>query len=147
MATSRFENLRAGLATAFTTQLGSDGLSSVKVHKYRPVNTTREHIVYVGNISGSQEPFTQSDGFRLEEMDVEVAVRCPTFGTTTDEFATVEQVAESVMASIEKAVRNDITVGGVVFNVEFSSYETDHTFDGDGAVGVVDIVLTAEAHI
>lgn len=147
MATSRFEDLRSALATAITTRLATDGITGVAVHKYRPVTLQRVDVVWMGNIKGEQEPLTQAGGFRDETMEIDVAIRIPTFGDTTDEYATVEQRAEAVMASIEKAVRADITLTATVWNVEFDSYETNHTTDGDGAVGVVDIILIAEAHI
>lgn len=148
MATSRFENLRTALVTAITNRLATDSVTGVTVQKYPRVIGEREDTVSLGNISGSQEPFTQgASGFREEEMTIEVRVRCPRFGDTTDEFGEAEQRAETVMASIENAVRTDITVSSTVYNIEFSQYETDHTTDGDGAVGVVDITLVATAHI
>lgn len=149
MATSRFENLRAALASAFTTQLASDSVTGVTVRKYRPVTRDREAQVWVGNIRGEQEPYTQggADGTRAEEMEVDVIVACPTHGSSVEEFETVEQKAEAVMASIETAVRSDITVGSTVFNIEFAAYETNHTLDDQGAWGIVEITLTAEAHL
>lgn len=147
MATSRFENLRAALATLITTQLASDAITGVQVWKYQPTTKERVDVLWLGDISGEQEPYTQSGGFRQETIEIDVAIRCPTFGDTPAEFATVEQRAEAVMASVEKAVRNDMTVGSTVYNIEFSAYETNHTFDDQGAVGVVEITLVAEAHI
>lgn len=148
MATSRFENLRKALTAKIIAQFTTDGVSGVTVNDYRRLTLDREDNVWVGNIRGTQEPYTQgSGGFREEEMEVDVAIRCPQFGDTVAEFASAEQRAETIMASIETALRADIEVSSTVYNVEFAEYETNHWSDTDGAVGVIDITLTAEAHI
>lgn len=148
MATSRFEAAREALSTAIVTRLTTDSVAGVSVHKYRPPTLDREAVVWIGDISGEQEPYTQGpDGTRLEEMEIDVQVRCPTHGSSTDEFETVEQKAEAVMASIENLCRLNPTLSAALFNVEFAAFETNHTYDDEGAVGVVEITITAEAHL
>lgn len=149
MATSTFENLRAGLVTEITSQLTTDAVTGVTVTPYPPLGDdwTRKDRIWFGSITFGQEPYTMgSGGFRQETLTVEGRVWCPRHGR--DQQAGGEQRSETVFASVENALRNDITVGGVVFNVELASAESipDH-IDESGPIGYVEFEVEAEAHL
>lgn len=151
MATSRFQNLRVALASAITTQLTTDGTTGVTVTGYPPRGDqwTREDRVWLSEIRFNQEPYTQgSDGFREEELEVDLIVYCPTFGGTIEEQTAGEARAELILASIETAVRDDITVGSTVFNTEFASGRSHVGYvDDQGPFGYVEALIRAEAII
>ena len=149
MATSRLTSLRDGLVSVINTQLTADAVTDVTVSGYPPLGEdwTREDRVWFASISLTQEPYTQgASGFRMENLTVEGRVWCPRHGR--DEQSGGETRAETVFASIETALRDDITVGAVVFNVELASAESipDHV-DESGPIGYIEFDIEAEAHI
>lgn len=151
MATSRLKTLRTNLVTDIVAQLATDGTTGVTVTPY-PVladNWTREDRVWIGQITGTQEPLTQGpNGKRVEVLEVEVVVYAPTIGGSEEEQATAEGRAETIFASIENAARGDITVNSTVFNIEVESYESNPAvLDPTGPIGSFRAVLVAEAHI
>jgi hypothetical protein len=151
VTTSRLKTLRTELVTDIQAQLTSDGVSGVTVTPY-PVladQWTREDRVWLGSITGEQEPLTQGpNGKRVETLTVELTVYAPTFGGTEEEQAAGEGRAETIFASVETAVRTDITVNNTVFDVNVESYESNPAYvDADGPVGMFTAELVAEAHI
>jgi len=149
MATSTFQNLRAGLVTAITSQLSTDAVTDVTVTEYPPLGDdwTREDRIWFASINWEQQPYTQgASGFRQETLTVEGRIWCPRFGR--DEQGGGEQRAETLFASVENCLRGDITVGGVVFNVELAAAESnpDHV-DESGPIGYIEFDVEAEAHI
>jgi hypothetical protein len=77
-----------------------------------------------------------------------LTVYAPTFGGTEEEQAAGEGRAETIFASVETAVRTDITVNNTVFDVNVESYESNPAYvDADGPVGMFTAELVAEAHI
>jgi hypothetical protein len=151
MATSRFQNLRVALAAAVVAQLTTDGTTGVTVSEYPPLGDqfTREDRVWLGEISGTQEPYTQgASGSRMEELTVDLKVFAPVFGGTEDEQREGEARAELIFASVENAVRGDITVSSTVYNIELESFtSTVGQIDEHGPAGFIEAVLVAEAHI
>ena len=150
MATSRFQNLRVALAADIVSQLSTDGTSNVTVGEYPPLGDySREDRIWLGNIEGTQKPYTQgSSGFRQEILEIELRVYAPTFGGTSEEQQSGEVRAELIFASVENAVRGDITVGSTVYNIELDSF-TSHVdqVDENGPLGYIEATLTAESHL
>lgn len=150
MATSRFQNLRAALASDISDQLTTDGVSGVTVTEYPPLGDyVREDRIYLAEIRGEQEPFTQgASGFRAETLEVDLVVYAPVHGGTVDEMKDAESRAETLFASVENAVRGDVTVSSTVFNIELDSFTSSiENIDEHGPVGFIEATLTAEAHI
>lgn len=147
MATrTKFQDVRAALASAFTTQLASDAVTAT-VTEYPPLGDyAREDRVWLGNIRFRQTPYTFD---RYEEtLDVDLVVDCPTSGGTVSEYAAGEQRAETIFDSLLETLRTDITVGAVTFNVELD--ETDSTVevvDETGPHGRIEASLSVEVHI
>ncbi len=150
MATSRLTALRVALAADIVSQLATDSTTGVTVTEYPPLGDyTREDRVWLAAINGTQEPYTQgASGFRQEILEVELRVYAPTFGGTSEEQASGETRAETIFASVENAVRGDITVTNTVYNIELDSFTSDiDQVDEHGPIGYIEAVLTAEAHI
>jgi hypothetical protein len=148
MVTSRFNNLRVGLATAIASQLTTDGTTGVTVTERQPLGDySREDRIWMGNIRGNQQPLTMgASGSRLEDLEVDLFVYAPRNGR--DSQASAEERAELIFASVENTCRNDITVGSTVFNVEVASFEsTIDQIDEKGPIGWIEAVITAEAHL
>ena len=150
MATSRFQNLRVALAALIVTRLATDSTTDVTVTEYPPLGDyTREDRVWLAEISGTQEPYTMgTSGNRQEILEVELRVYAPTHGGTSEEQSSGESRAELILASVENAVRTDVTVSSTVYNVELASF-TSHVdqIDEDGPYGFIEVVLTAESHL
>ncbi len=150
MATSRLTALRAALAADIVSQLSTDSTTDVTVTEYPPLGDyTREDRIWLGDIEGTQEPYTTGpSGFRQEILEVELQVYAPTFGGTSEEQSSGESRAELIFASVENAVRGDITVGSTVYNIELDSF-TSHVgqVDEHGPIGYVEATLTAESHL
>ena len=150
MATSRFQNLRVALAALIVARLSTDSTSDVTVTEYPPLgDPTREDRVWLAEISGTQEPYTMgASGNRQEILEIELRVYAPTHGGTSEEQQSGESRAELIFASVENAVRTDITVSSTVYNIELASF-TSHVdqVDGDGPIGFIEATLTAESHL
>ncbi len=150
MATSRFQNLRVALAALIVTRLATDSTTDVTVTEYPPLGDyTREDRVWLAEISGTQEPYTMgSSGSRQEILELDLIVYAPTFGGTSEEQQSGEARAELIFASVENAVRTDITVSSTVYNIELASFTSsvDH-LDEHGPIGFIEVVLTAESHL
>lgn len=145
---SKYQDLRAGLVSLITARLATDGVTDVVVTEYAPLAPTREDRIWLGEIRGRQEPYTQgAAGLRKEELEVELEVYAPYWGNAEADQSAAEQRSELIFASVENAVRADITVGGVVYNIELDSFTSKVEPDDDGPVGVVEATLVAEAHI
>ncbi len=150
MVTSRLTALRIALAADIVSQLATDNTTGVTVTEYAPLgDSSREDRVFLGNISGTQEPYTMgASGFRQEILEVELVVVAPTFGGTSEEQASGEARAETIFASVQTAVRDDITVSGTVYNIELSPFESSiDVIDEHGPVGYITATLTAESHL
>ena len=151
MATSRFQNLRVALAALIVTRLSTDNTSDVTVTEYPPLgDPTREDRVWLAEISGTQEPFTMggSSGNRQEILEIELRVYAPTHGGTSEEQSSGESRAELIFASVENAVRTDITVSSTVYNIELASFESHvDQVDEHGPFGFIEVTLTAESHL
>ncbi len=150
MATSRLTALRTALVTDIVSQLSTDGTSDVTVTEYPPLGDfSREDRVWLAEISGTQEPYTMgSSGNRQELLEVDLRVYAPTFGGTSEEQSSGETRAETVFASVENAVRGDITVGSTVYNIELDSFTSSvGMVDGSGPAGYIEATLTAESHL
>ncbi len=150
MVTSRLTALRIALAADIVSQLATDVTTDVTVTEYKPLGDySREDRVWLAKIIGDQEPFTMGpSGFRQEILEVELVVVAPTFGGTSEEQASGEARAETIFASVENAVRGDITVSGTVYNIELSSFESDvDVIDEHGPAGYITATLTAESHL
>ena len=150
MATSRFQNLRVALAALIVTRLSADNTSDVTVTEYPPLgDPTREDRVWLAEISGTQEPYTMgSTGNRQEILEIELRVYAPTYGGTSEEQQSGESRAELIFASVENAVRTDITVSSTVYNIELASF-TSHVdqVDEHGPFGFIEATLIAESHL
>jgi len=150
VATSRLTTLRVALAADIASQLSTDGTSDVTVGEYPPLGDySREDRVWLAEISGTQEPYTiGASGLRQEVLEVELRVYAPTFGGTSEEQQSGEVRAELIFASVENAVRGDITVGSTVYNIELDSF-TSHVdqVDENGPLGYIEATLTAESHL
>lgn len=150
MATSRFQNLRAALVTAIVNRLSTDAVTGVTVTQYPPLGDyARVDRVFLTEIRARQEPYTQgASGSRMEELEVDFIVQAPTFGGTVEEHSDGEARAELILASVETAVRNDITVSATVFNIELESFTSSIAhIDDHGPYGFVEGTLVAEAHL
>ena len=151
MATSRFQNLRAAITTAITSRLTTDGVSGVTVTQYPPLGDyAREDRVFLTEIRSRQEPMTQggTSGKRLEELEVDFIIQTPVHGGSVEEYADGETRAETILASVETAVRNDPTVSATVFNIELAEFTSSiQHLDEDGPYGWVEGTFEAEAHI
>ncbi len=150
MVTSRFQNLRVALAALIVTRLATDSTTDVTVTEYPPLGDyTREDRVWLAEISGTQEPYTMgASGTRQEILEIELRVYAPTFGGTSEEQSSGEARAELIFASVENAVRTDITVSSTVYNIELASFTSSvDQLDEDGPLGFIEVVLTAESHL
>ncbi len=150
MATSRLTSLRVALAADIVSQLSTDGTSDVTVGEYPPLGDySREGRVWLAEISGTQEPYTiGASGLRQEVLEIELRVYAPTFGGTAEEQSTGEARAELIFASVENAVRGDITVGSTVYNIELDSFTSQvDRVDEHGPIGYIEATLTAESHL
>ncbi len=150
MVTSRLTALRIALAADIVSQLATDVTTGVTVTEYPPLGDySREDRVWLAEITGTQEPYTQgASGFRQEILEVELVVVAPTFGGTSEEQASGEARAETIFASVENAVRGDITVTATVYNIELDSFTSNiQTIDEHGPVAVIEAALTAESHL
>lgn len=150
MATSRFQNLRAALASDIGDQLSTDGVTDVTVTEYPPLGDyAREDRVYLTEIRARQEPYTQgSSGVRMEELEIDFVIEAPILGGTVEEYQDGETRAETILGSVETAVRNDITVSSTVFNIELDSFTSSIAhLDELGPFGWVEGTFVAEAHI
>ena len=150
MATSRLTTLRVALAADIASQLSTDGTSDVTVTEYPPLGDySREDRVWLAEISGTQEPYTiGASGLRQELLEVELRVYAPTFGGTSEEQSSGETRAELIFASVENAVRGDITVGSTVYNIELDSFTSQvNVVEEQGPVGYVEATLTVESHL
>ncbi len=151
MATSRFQNLRVALAALIVTRLATDSTTDVTVTEYPPLGDyTREDRVWLAEISGTQEPYTMggSSGSRQEILEIELRVYAPTFGGTSEEQQSGEARAGLIFASVENAVRTDITVSSTVYNIELASFTSFvDQVDEHGPFGFIEVVLTAESHL
>ena len=148
MVTSRLTALRIALAADIVSQLATDTTTGVTVTEYPPLGDySREDRVWLGDIDGTQEPYTMGS-VRKEILEVELTVAAPTFGGTSEEQASGEARAETIFASVENAVRGDITVSGTVYNIELSPFESHiDMLDEHGPVGYITATLTAESHL
>ena len=89
-----------------------------------------------------------SSGSRQEILELDLIVYAPTFGGTSEEQSSGEARAELIFASVENAVRTDITVSATVYNIELSSFESHvDQLDEHGPYGFIEVVLTAESHL
>ena len=150
MATSRFQNLRVALAALIVTRLATDSTTDVTVTEYPPLGDyTREDRVWLAEISGTQEPYTMGEsGTREETLKIDLRVYAPTFGGTSEEQQSGEARAELIFASVENAVRTDITVSSTVYNIELASFTSFvDQLDEHGPHGFIEVVLTAESHL
>ncbi len=151
MATSRLTALRVALAAKIVSQLATDGTTGVTVTEYPPLgDPAREDRVWLADISGRQEPYTMggASGSRQELLEVELRVYAPTFGGTSEEQASGEVRAELIFASVENAVRGDITVTATVYNIELDSFTSNvGQIDEHGPYGAIEATLTAESHL
>lgn len=150
MATSRLTTLRVALAADIASQLSTDGTSDVTVTEYPPLGDySREDRVWLAEISGTQKPYTiGASGLRQEVLEVELRVYAPTFGGTSEEQSSGETRAELIFASVENAVRGDITVGSTVYNIELDSFTSQvNVVEEQGPVGYVEATLTVESHL
>ncbi len=151
MVTSRFQNLRVALAALIVTRLATDSTTDVTVTEYPPLGDyTREDRVWLSEISGTQEPYTMggSSGSRQEILEIELRVYAPTHGGTSEEQSSGEARAELIYASVENAVRTDITVSSTVYNIELASFKSFvDQVDEHGPLGYIEVTLTAESHL
>ncbi len=150
MVTSRFQNLRVALAALIVTRLATDSTTDVTVTEYPPLGDyTREDRVWLAEISGTQEPYTMgSSGSRQEILEIELRVYAPTHGGTSEEQQSGEARAELIFASVENAVRTDITVSATVYNTELVSFTSFvDQLDEHGPYGFIEATLTAESHL
>ncbi len=150
MVTSRFQNLRVALAALIVTRLATDSTTDVTVTEYPPLGDyTREDRVWLAEISGTQEPYTMGEsGTREELLKIELRVYAPTHGGTSEEQSSGEARAELIFASVENAVRTDITVSSTVYNIELASFTSFvDQVDEHGPAGFIEVVLTAESHL
>lgn len=147
MATrTKFQDVRAALASAISTQLTTDGVTA-DVTEYPPLGDySREDRVYIGAIGFSQEPYTY-DSYS-ETMEVDVFVMCPTHGGSVEEYADGEQRAEAIFDSILATLRTDITISSNAFNVELGESESRiDVIDDKGPWGVIEASFLVESHI
>ncbi len=150
MVTSRFQNLRVALAALIVTRLATDSTTDVTVTEYPPLGDyTREDRVWLAEISGTQEPYTMgSSGNRQEILEIELRVSAPTHGGTSEEQSSGESRAELIFASVENAVRTDITVSSTVYNIELTSFTSSvDQLDEHGPIGFIEATLIAESHL
>ncbi len=89
-----------------------------------------------------------ASGTRQETLEIELRVYAPTFGGTSEEQSSGEARAELIFASVENAVRTDITVSSTVYNIELASFTSSvDQIDEDGPLGYIEATLTAESHL
>lgn len=150
MGTSTFQNLRAALATLITARFTTDAVTGVTVFQYPPSGTqAREDMVWFGRITVDQEPLTMGGtGRGVDELlTVDFRIAAPRNGGTQTEAAAAETRAETILASVENAVRADSTVGGTVMFAEVDTFESTPTFDELGFVGVIEGTISCQANL
>jgi hypothetical protein len=151
MATSKFQDIRAAFKSLITARFATDAVTGVVVTHYPPMgNVTRQDRVWVGNIQVEQEPLSMGGTGRrvAETLTINLSVRAPNAtGTDDTTYGEAEARAEAIFASIETALRNDSTVGGTVMFAQVESFESIPDNDGDGPIGVIEAVVTAEANL
>lgn len=144
--TSRVSLLRVTLVNDIIARLATDAVTGVTVSAFQVPNMTREDHVFLGGVEAVQTDMTYS--FREENFDVDGAVWIPRMGSNPVDAYNVEARALEVFASVEKALRDDSTLDGVIFDAEIASYETNIQWFDDGWVaGVVSFTINVEAHL
>lgn len=150
MSTSKFQDVRAALKSLITARFTTDAITNVDVFEYQPMgNATREDQVWIGRVRVDQEGLTMGGTGRIvgETITLDLSVRAPRFGADQDDMKLAEQRAEAIWASIENAIRNGATVSSTVMFTEIDSFESVPDYDEQGAIGVIEAVIVAEANI
>lgn len=146
MSTSRVPALRSALKSVFAAQLVTDGVTAT-VTEFDPGDEqTKVDCVWFGSIRSQQAEHTFG-GSRAESMIAEGFVRVMRPGAGDTVAAAAEDQAHVILASLEDALRSDITVGSAVFDCVIAGHESGYATDPEGRICVVAFDVEAEAHI
>lgn len=150
MSTSKFQDIRASLKTLVDSRLTTDGVTGVDVFAYPPVgDVAREDMVWFGRIASDQGPLTMGGTGRgvAETLDVDFHIRAPYHGSDVATQGAADGRAETILASVENALRADSTVGGAVMFAEVTAFESIPDNDADGPIGTVEGTISVEVNL
>ena len=146
MTTSRVPALRSALKTVIDAQLTTDAVTATVTEFHPGDEQTKTDCVWLGSITSTQEELAFG-GSRMETLTVEGFIRVLKPGAGDTVAAAAEDQTHTILASIENALRNDITAGSAVFDCVVAGHESDVATDPEGRIGVVAFTIEAEAHI
>lgn len=146
MSTSRVVALRAALKTAIENQLTSDAVTATTTAFDPGDEQTKADCVWLGGMRSSQEEHAFG-GSRMETILVDGFIRVLEPGAGDTAGTAAETRAHQILASVETALRDDITAGSTVFDCVITGHESDGATTPEGRVAVVAFDLEAEAHI
>lgn len=151
MATSSFQNIRTELASDITARLTTDAVTGVTVTEYPPTGAlaTKEDRVWIYRIRADQRDLTMgASGGLGEDLELTLYVYAPQRGGTEAEFQAASVRAETILASVENAVRTDPTISGAVLHATIASVEEEPSFDADGdAYALLEVTIAATANL
>lgn len=143
MATSTFQDVRAALVTLISP------ITDCEITAYPPYGDswTIEDRVWLAEIRVDQEKLAFG-GPRSEELEIDLVIYAPRFGSDMEDWAAAEQRAEAILAAIEADVRGDDSIGGTVMNADIATFRSRIDMSHEhGPVGMIELTITAEANL
>jgi hypothetical protein len=141
MATTTVPVVKAYLETLFKA---APGLTGVQVFRGHPGDTVQPELVMIGKVTLEQE--WAALGARRKDEAYTVAVTVQVVQAGTDQDVVTERAYELV-AAIEDALRNDVTLGGAVRVSEVEGWDDEEAFSDQGYSTVVDLRVAVKARI
>ncbi len=146
MSTSTVPALRSALKTVIDAQLTTDAVTAV-VTEFDPGDEqTKTDAVFFGSIRSQQEELAFG-GSRMETLNAEGFIRVLRPGAGDTVAAAAEDQAHTILASIETALRDDITASGAVFDCVIAGHESGYATDPEGRICMIAFDIEAESHI
>jgi hypothetical protein len=147
MGTSTLEEFRSEVKADIVARLATDSVTGVSVFEFPPGDEAPDtDVLFLGTIRTTQDHLVFG-GAREERLTAEVIVFVLTPGAGDVVAAVSEDRAQTILASVENALRGDPGVSSSVFHAQIVSTDCENGVTPEGRFCQLTVTIEAEAHL